>query len=484
MIRQIKKTTKNIMEVITRFAPSPTGYLHVGGARTALFSYLFARANKGKFILRIEDTDRERSTDESVEAIFAGMTWLGMENDGEVYFQTKRFSRYNEKVQQLLAEDKAYCCTCSKQRLDEIREAQMKAGGKPRYDGKCRDLNLPNTDDAVIRFRNPQDGEVTFDDYVRGVITTSNKELDDLIIARPDGTPTYNFTVVIDDIDMRISHVIRGDDHINNTPRQINIYKALGAELPKFAHLPMILGDDGARLSKRHGAVSVMEYADNGYLPEAVLNYLVRLGWSNEDKELFTKEEMIALFDLKKVNKAPSAFNTSKLNWINQHYIQQADSTRLAALLKNRLAVIEVSVPVYIDVLKVVEMFKSRAVTINEMADSALFLFSEITEYDEKAVKKVFKQSAVLPLETLIEKMTTTENWENADLHGLIEQTVNELEVGFGKVGQPLRVALTGQSSGPANDEIMKVLGKDESIARTINALGFLVEKLTAQGLI
>ncbi|MBL4772513.1 MAG: glutamate--tRNA ligase [Alcanivoracaceae bacterium] len=472
------------MEVITRFAPSPTGYLHVGGARTALFSYLFARANKGKFILRIEDTDRERSTDESVEAIFAGMTWLGMENDGEVYFQTKRFSRYNEKVQQLLAEDKAYCCTCSKQRLDEIREAQMKAGGKPRYDGKCRDLNLPNTDDAVIRFRNPQDGEVTFDDYVRGVITTSNKELDDLIIARPDGTPTYNFTVVIDDIDMRISHVIRGDDHINNTPRQINIYKALGAELPKFAHLPMILGDDGARLSKRHGAVSVMEYADNGYLPEAVLNYLVRLGWSNEDKELFTKEEMIALFDLKKVNKAPSAFNTSKLNWINQHYIQQADSTRLAALLKNRLAVIEVSVPVYIDVLKVVEMFKSRAVTINEMADSALFLFSEITEYDEKAVKKVFKQSAVLPLETLIEKMTTTENWENADLHGLIEQTVNELEVGFGKVGQPLRVALTGQSSGPANDEIMKVLGKDESIARTINALGFLVEKLTAQGLI
>ena len=472
------------MEVITRFAPSPTGYLHVGGARTALFSYLFARANNGKFILRIEDTDRERSTDESVEAIFAGMAWLGMENDGEVYFQTKRFPQYQQKVQQLLDEGKAYCCTCSKQRLDEIREAQMKVGGKPRYDGKCRDLNLANTDDAVIRFRNPQDGEVTFDDYVRGVITTANKELDDLIIARPDGTPTYNFTVVIDDIDMQISHVIRGDDHINNTPRQINIYKALGAELPKFAHLPMILGDDGARLSKRHGAVSVMEYADNGYLPEAVLNYLVRLGWSHEDKELFTKEEMIALFDLKKVNKAPSAFNTSKLNWINQQYIQQADSSRLAELLKNRLDVLQVSVPATIDLLKVVDMFKSRAVTINEMADSALFLFSEIKEYDEKAVKKVFKQSAVLPLETLIEKMSTTEDWDNADLHGLIEETVNELEIGFGKVGQPLRVALTGQSSGPANDEIMKVLGKDESIARSMNALEFLVEKLTAQGLL
>ncbi len=469
------------MTVITRFAPSPTGYLHVGGARTALFSYLFARANNGQFILRIEDTDRERSTDESVQAIFEGMAWLGLENDGEVYFQTKRFPQYQEKVQQLLDENKAYYCTCSKERLDEIREAQMKAGGKPRYDGKCRDLNLSDSDDAVVRFRNPQDGEVTFDDYVRGVITTSNQELDDLIIARPDGTPTYNFTVVIDDIDMNISHVIRGDDHINNTPRQINIYQALGADLPKFAHLPMILGDDGARLSKRHGAVGVMEYAKDGYLPEAVLNYLVRLGWSHEDKELFTKEEMIELFDLKKVNKAPSAFNTSKLNWINQQYIQQADSSRLADLLKTRLDVLGVIVPDSINLVQVVDMFKSRAVTINEMADSALFLFDDIKQYDEKAVKKVFKQSAVLPFETLINKMSAVEDWADANLHGLIEDTVNELEVGFGKVGQPLRVALTGQSSGPANDEIMQVLGKQESINRTQNALNFLMEKLSNQ---
>jgi glutamyl-tRNA synthetase len=472
------------MEVITRFAPSPTGYLHVGGARTALFSYLFARANKGKFILRIEDTDKQRSTKESVDAIFAGMAWLGMENDGEVYFQSKRFPRYQEKVQQLVDQGKAYYCTCSKQRLDEIREAQMQAGGKPRYDGKCRDLNLPNSEDAVIRFRNPQQGEVVFDDYVRGVISTANKELDDLIIARPDGTPTYNFTVVIDDIDMKISHVIRGDDHINNTPRQINIYMAFAAELPKFAHLPMILGDDGARLSKRHGAVSVMEYADDGYLPEALLNYLVRLGWSHEDQELFTKTEMIDLFDLKKVNKAPSAFNTSKLNWINQQYIQQADTTRLAELLQKRLTVLKVNIPEHIALQKVVEMFKERAVTINEMADSALFLFNDISQYDEKAVKKVFKQAAIKPFETLIKKMQEVTDWQDADLHGLIEQTVNELEVGFGKVGQPLRVALTGQSSGPANDEIMQVLGQAQSIERTENALAFLLKKLKAQGLI
>ncbi len=472
------------MTVITRFAPSPTGYLHVGGARTALFSYLFARANKGDFILRIEDTDLERSTEDSVNAIFEGMKWLGMENDGEVYFQTKRFPQYKEKIQQLLDDDKAYYCTCSKQRLDEMREAQMKAGGKPRYDGKCRNLGLTNSDDAVVRFRNPQGGDVTFDDYVRGVITTSNQELDDLIIARPDGTPTYNFTVVIDDIEMNISHVIRGDDHINNTPRQINIYHALRAEIPKFAHLPMILGDDGARLSKRHGAVSVMEYAENGYLPEAVLNYLVRLGWSYEDKELFTKEEMIKLFDLKKVNKAPSAFNTSKLNWINQHYIQQADSERLVELLKSRLCVLDIVVPHTINLINVVEMFKERAVTINEMADLALFMFKDIETYDEKAVKKVFKQSAIVPFETLINKMSAVGDWASANLHDLIADTVAELEVGFGKVGQPLRVALTGQSSGPANDAIMHVLGQAESIRRTENALQFLIAKLKKQGLI
>ena len=469
------------MTVVTRFAPSPTGYLHVGGARTALFSYLFARANKGKFILRIEDTDRERSTQESVDAIFQGMEWLGLEHDGEVYFQTQRFDRYKEKIQQLLDESKAYYCTCSKERLDEIREKQMQNGEKPRYDGKCRHLNLPNSDDAVVRFKNPTDGDVVFDDYVRGVITTSNKELDDLIIARPDGTPTYNFTVVIDDVDMQISHVIRGDDHINNTPRQINIYHALGAELPRFAHLPMILGDDGARLSKRHGAVSVMEYAKNGYLPEAVLNYLVRLGWSYEDKELFTKDEMIELFDLKKVNRAPSSFNTSKLDWINQQYIQNADTSRLAELLKNRYNDSGIQVPQNLNLNQVVEMFKARSTTINAMADSSLFLLQDITEYDENTVKKVFKESAIEPLQTLITKCNEIDDWSNADLHGLIEETVNDLQVGFGKVGQPLRVALTGQSSGPANDEIMKILGKEETLKRIQQALSVVKENITNQ---
>ena len=462
------------MEIITRFAPSPTGFLHVGGARTALFSYLFARKNKGKFILRIEDTDKERSTQQSVNAIFEGMQWLGMEHDGEVFFQTKRFAQYKEKIQQLLKQGKAYYCTCSKNRLDSLREEQMKQGLKPRYDGKCRDLGLSNCKDSVVRFKNPQNGEVVFDDYVRGVITTSNKELDDLIIARADGTPTYNFTVVIDDIDMRISHVIRGDDHISNTPRQINIYHALSAQPPKFAHLPMILGDDGGRLSKRHGALSVMEYADNGYLPEAVLNYLVRLGWSHEDKELFTKQEMIALFDLNKVNKAASSFNTSKLNWINQQYIQQADSKKLVSLLANRLQEMEITVPKTIDLTKVIEMLKSRAMTINDIADSALFLFNETVEYDEKAVKKAFKQSSIVPLETFMDKMQQVEDWQTADLHGLIEQTVNQLEIGFGKLGQPLRVALTGQSSGPANDEIMQVLGQQQSIVRVEHALEYI----------
>ena len=467
-----------IMTTITRFAPSPTGFLHVGGARTSLFSYLYARKKKGKFILRVEDTDRERSTQESVDAIFEGMKWLGMENDGEVYFQTHRFDRYKEKVQQLLDEGNAYYCTCSKERLEKLRETQMQNGEKPRYDGKCRDLNLSDSDEAVIRFKNPDQGEVTFDDYVRGVITVSNQELDDLIIARPDGTPTYNFTVVIDDIDMKITDVIRGDDHINNTPRQINIYKALKANLPRFAHLPMILGDDGARLSKRHGAVSVMEYAKKGYLPEAVLNYLVRLGWSHGDQELFTKEEMIELFDLKSVNKAPSAFNTSKLDWINQQYIQKADSTRLAKLLNEYLASIGQSISETLSLTAVVDLFKERAVTINDIAASAKFLINPISGYDEKAAKKVFKLAAVKPLETLLEKTKSISDWANADLHGLIEDTVKELEVGFGKVGQPLRVALTGTSAGPANDEIMKILGQKESVNRILNALQFVNNKL------
>ena len=315
----------------TRFAPSPTGYLHVGGARTALFCYLQARHEDGAFILRIEDTDLERSTPESVQAILDGMEWLGLDYDEGPIYQTQRFDRYAEVVQQLMDEVKSYHCYCSKERIDALREEQMKAGEKPRYDGKCRPGAEPVEGvKPVVRFRNPRAGSVVFDDLVRGRISISNDELDDLVIARPDGSPTYNFTVVVDDMDMAVSLVIRGDDHINNTPRQINIYKALGADLPEFAHVPMILGDDGARLSKRHGAVSVMQYRDDGYLPQALVNYLVRLGWSHGDQEIFSREEMISLFDIRDVNRKASAFNTEKLDWLNQHYMRELPAEEVA----------------------------------------------------------------------------------------------------------------------------------------------------------
>ncbi len=465
------------MKVITRFAPSPTGYLHVGGARTALFSYLYARHHGGQFELRIEDTDTERSTEASVNAIFEGMNWLGLEYDSEVKYQSKNLARYHEVLDQLLENDQAYYCDCSKERLDKIREQQMKNGEKPRYDGKCRELGLKKSDNTIIRFKTPKTGEVKFKDHVRGEITVANSELDDLVIARADGMPTYNFSVVIDDADMGITHVIRGDDHINNTPRQINIYQALNLPVPEFAHVPMILGDDGARLSKRHGAVSVMQYSDDGYLPEAVLNYLVRLGWSHGDQELFSKAEMIELFDLSGVNRAPSSFNTGKLNWINQQYMQQTDSARLAQLLNNRLAVLGIAVDDSIDLSAVVDMFKDRAHTINELAEMGLFLLQPLTGYDEKAEAKAFKESAIEPLKAVIAKCEAIDDWASADLHQMIADVVAELEVGFGKVGMPVRLALSGQAQGPANDAIMQVLGKDESIQRLQNALSHLRQK-------
>jgi len=465
------------MKVITRFAPSPTGYLHVGGARTALFSYLYARHHGGQFELRIEDTDTERSTQESVNAIFEGMDWLGLEHDSAVKYQSQNLARYHEKIDQLLNNGQAYYCNCSKERLDEIREEQMKSGKKPRYDGKCRDLSLGKAEDTIIRFKTPKTGEVRFDDHVRGPITVANDELDDLVIARADGMPTYNFSVVVDDADMGITHVIRGDDHINNTPRQINIYQALGEQVPEFAHVPMILGDDGARLSKRHGAVSVMQYAEDGYLPEAVLNYLVRLGWSHGDQELFTKQQMIELFELSGVNKAPSAFNTTKLNWINQQYLQQADNDRLAHLLQTRLNVLGVEVPDAVDLSAVAEMFKDRAHTINELAEMGLFLMQPLTGYDEKAEAKAFKESAIGALQAVIEKCQAIDDWAGADLHQLIANVVSELEVGFGKVGMPVRLALSGQAQGPANDVIMQVLGQTETVNRLQNALDHVTAK-------
>jgi len=470
------------MSVRTRFAPSPTGYLHVGGARTALFCYLYARKMGGQFILRVEDTDRERSTEASVQAILDGMAWLGLEADEGPFFQTHRMDRYQSVIEQLLNEGHAYRCYCSKQELDEMRESQQQQGLKTRYDGRWRERqDTPEGIEPVIRFKNPIDGSVAWDDAVKGRIEVANSELDDLIIARSDGSPTYNLTVVVDDIDMQISHVVRGDDHVNNTPRQINIYHALKAELPIFAHVPMILGEDGARLSKRHGAVSVMQYRDDGYLPEALLNYLVRLGWSHGDQEVFSVKEMIDLFDLTQVNRAASTFNTQKLNWLNHQYIQQQEPAYVAEHLSWHLHQQGVDVVQGPKPADIVTLLADRASDLKQMAEQAAFLYHEFEAYEEKAAKKQFKAAALGPLQALKDKFAGLESWEITALHDAIQQVVDELEVGFGKVGQPLRLAITGRAAAPANDQCLQLLGREKSLARIDRAIAFIREKSSSE---
>ncbi|MCK4492623.1 MAG: glutamate--tRNA ligase, partial [Methylococcales bacterium] len=363
------------MTIKTRFAPSPTGYLHVGGARTALFSWLYAKKNQGNFVLRIEDTDLARSSQESVEAILEGMAWLGLAHDEGPIYQTQRFERYKAVIQQLLDQGHAYYCSCTKDQLDDMREAQKQRKEKPRYDGRCRNGIKDETTEKVIRFKNPESGEIIINDVVKGKITIQNKELDDLIIARSDGSPTYNLTVVVDDMDMEISHVIRGDDHLNNTARQINILNALKATLPQYAHLPMILGDDGARLSKRHGAVSVMQYRDDGYLPEALLNYLVRLGWSHGDQEIFSIEEMVDLFDLKNVNVAASAFNSEKLLWLNHQYIMNSPPEIIAKHLEWHLKHLNLDLKNGADPVLIVQAQRERCKTLVEMAEASRYFY-------------------------------------------------------------------------------------------------------------
>ncbi len=376
------------MRVRTRFAPSPTGYLHVGGARTALFSWLYARRHGGVFVLRIEDTDLERSTPESVNAILEGMAWLGLDYDEGPFYQTKRFDRYHEMTEKLLAEGKAYRCYCSRERLDALREEQMARKIKPRYDGHCRSCQDGDPERPhVIRFKNPIDGAVVVDDLIKGKVPFNNAELDDLIIRRSDGSPTYNFTVVVDDLEMEITHVLRGDDHINNTPRQINIYHALGATPPSFAHLPMILGPDGSRLSKRHGAVSVTQYRDDGYLPEALLNYLVRLGWSHGDQEIFSIDEMASLFGIEAINRAAASFDNEKLAWLNQHYIKSATPAHLATLLSPHLGALGVDPASGPDLVEVARVQQERAKTLQEMAAISLFIYRDFDSYDETAAK-------------------------------------------------------------------------------------------------
>ena len=460
----------------TRFAPSPTGDLHIGGARTALFAWLFARKHQGVFILRIEDTDLERSTQESAEVIIEAMRWLNLDYDEGPFYQSQRFERYHEVLEQLLKSGKAYRCYCSKERLEKLREQQTVAGQKPRYDGHCRQLSIqPAGQPFVIRFANPQSGSVTFNDLVRGNITISNSELDDLILARSDGTPTYNFVVVVDDADMRITHVIRGDDHINNTPRQINILQAIGAAIPEYGHVPTILGSDGKRLSKRHGAAGVLEYREAGYLPEALTNYLVRLGWSYKDQEIFSRDEMIEYFDVHSLQRAPAAFNPEKLAWLNQHYLKTLDKAVIATALARELQKQKIDFQYGPPLTEMVSLFAERSKTVVEMAENSRYFFQEV-EYNRQAIEKFITPEIIPVLEALKSQLETLDHWEIEKIHQKIKEIAEQRGLNLGKVAQPLRVAVTGNTISPPIDATVFHLGRDvvmKRISRCIDAASF-----------
>lgn len=453
------------MTVVTRFAPSPTGFLHIGGARTALYCWLYARKTQGQFILRIEDTDKERSTQESVQAILDAMQWLRLDYDAGPFYQTERFARYKEVSDQLVKEGKAYPCYCSKERLEALRNEQMANKEKPRYDGHCRNRTEVSASPHVIRFRNPTEGTVEFDDLIRGKLIFNNAELDDLIIIRSDGAPTYNFTVVVDDWDMHVTHVIRGDDHINNTPRQINILIALGATPPLYAHVSMILGADGKRLSKRHGAVSVMQYRDEGFLPDALLNYLVRLGWSHGDQEIFSREELIHLFDISGINKAPAALNPEKLLWLNQHYIKTNPQEQVAVELAwhmQRLGLDVTQGPALIDIIKVQA---ERVKTMREMAERSRY-FYEGVQFNEELFKKHITIEILPILKSITTHLTALVDWNAEAIHHIIHDQALAAGVKLGKVAQPLRVLVTGDTVSPPIDLTLQLLGREKTLAR------------------
>lgn len=462
------------MTVRTRFAPSPTGMLHIGGVRTALFCWLYARHHHGTFILRIEDTDRERSTPEAVAAILDGMKWLGLTPDEGPFYQTQRYDRYREVIQLLLQRGDAYRCYCSKQELDEMRAAQTARKEKPRYDGRCRSRTAPVPGiQPVVRFRNPDAGDVVVRDLVHGDIVFANAELDDLIILRSDGNPTYNFCVAVDDWDMRITHVIRGDDHINNTPRQQNMLRAMGAEIPAYAHLPMILGPDGAKLSKRHGAVSVLEYREAGFLPEALLNYLGRLGWSHGDQEIFSLEEMVALFDIADVNKSASALNVDKMLWINQQHIMRAPPGRVAGILKDRLDALGIEWQ-GLPLESIVLAQRERAKTVAEMAESSRFFFVAPETYEPKAAAKNLTPEAIGLFSETRAAFQGLAEWNAASIHSAVQAIADSRGVALGKVAQPLRVAVAGGGVSPPIDQTLAILGREETLRRILAAEGFI----------
>ena len=466
------------MTVRTRFAPSPTGYLHIGGVRTALFSWLEARKFGGEFVLRIEDTDRERSTQAAVDAILEGMDWLGLDYDEGPYYQTRHIDRYQEVIDRLLAEDKAYRCYCSKEEVEAMREAAVQRGEKPRYDGRCRErTDTPAGIQPVIRFKSPQEGQTVVDDLILNKVAFNNAELDDLIIARSDGSPTYNLTVVVDDMDMRITDVIRGDDHLNNTPRQINIMQALDYTPPRYAHIPLILGPDGKRLSKRHGATNVLQYREEGYLPQALLNYLVRLGWAHGDQEIFERDEMIHKFDIRDVNKSAARFDTEKLNWLNQHYMKTLPPAHQVPALKRQLADVGLEPADGPDLVRLIEVQRERCETLKAMAEDSRVFFEDFEDYDPKADDKHLTSEALAPLEQLQASLQACDDWTAASLHPVIKGTAESLELKMGKVAQPLRVALCGTAVSPSIDVTLELLGKDRSLARIARAINHIRDK-------
>jgi glutamyl-tRNA synthetase len=459
-----------------RFAPSPTGFLHIGGARTALFNWLYAKNRSGVFVLRIEDTDRERSTDEYIDAIMEGMKWLGLESDEGPFRQTDRFDIYKGYVDKLLKEGRAYHCYCSPEELEAKRKESMKQGRALKYDGTCRNRTEPVEGvNPVVRFRMPQEGQTIVDDLIKGTVSFENEQLDDLIIQRSDGTPTYNLTVVVDDVDMKITHVVRGDDHLNNTARQLQLYRAFGYEVPKFAHLPMILGSDKARLSKRHGATSVMAYYDMGYLPEALVNYLVRLGWSYGDQEVFTLEELIKYFSFDNVGKAAAVFNPEKLLWLNSQYIMNTSDEKLAEMAVPFLVkekVIEEGQTLDMPWLaKAVHTLKERSKTLVELAASLRYYIAKEVQFEEKAKKKFLNENSRELLMEIKDGLDSIDNFTESEIEKLFKAIVEKHEIKLGKLAQPVRVALTGGTQSPGIYEVLDVMGKDKTMRRLEKAV-------------
>jgi glutamyl-tRNA synthetase len=452
--------------------------LHLGSVRTALFCWLYARHSNGAFILRIEDTDRERSTPENVDAILDGMAWLGLDADEGPFYQTERFDRYQEVIDGWLEDGNAYHCYCSKEELDELRAKQMARGEKTRYDGRCRDRSGPVEGvRPVVRFRNPLQGEVTVNDQVRGKVVFDNRELDDLIIARSDGTPTYNFSVVVDDYDMQITHVIRGDDHLNNTPKQMNMLAALGAEIPVYAHLPMILGPDGAKLSKRHGAVDIRAYRDQGYLPEAMLNYLVRLGWSHGDQEVFSVAEMVELFDIADVNQSASSFNPEKLLWLNQQHIIAAPAELISNQLVPFLRQSGLDPDNGPDPADVAEGFRERAETLMQMAESSRYCYKDFDEIDPKAAKKNLRPVILEPFSAAKNALEALDNWSTSAISQAIQQVADRFDLNLGKLGQPIRVAVTGGPVSPPIDVTLWLVGRERTLSRLDRAIALIEQR-------